>query len=68
MLVPSVLSTSDIRAVLNEVMKKIKNTTAHIFCDTVFITDAFLQELAKGFHTSGFLQNKAELVSFNLIM
>uniref|UniRef100_R4G486 E3 UFM1-protein ligase 1 homolog n=1 Tax=Rhodnius prolixus TaxID=13249 RepID=R4G486_RHOPR len=61
MLVPSVLSTSDIRAVLNEVMKKIKNTTAHIFCDTVFITDAFLQELAKGFHTSGFLQNKAEL-------
>lgn len=61
MLVPSILSSSDIRAVLNEVMKKKKNPAAHIFCDTVFITETFIQELAKGFHTSGFLQNKAEL-------
>uniref|UniRef100_A0A0K8SRL7 E3 UFM1-protein ligase 1 homolog n=1 Tax=Lygus hesperus TaxID=30085 RepID=A0A0K8SRL7_LYGHE len=61
MLLPSIFGPSDISTVLEEVLKKTKSkSTPHIFCDSVLITDAYLQELTKPYHSGGILKKKAE--------
>lgn len=63
MLLPSVFEPSDVNVVLEEILKKIKpKVNPHVFCDSVLVTDPYLQELTKPFLSGGILKRKAEEV------
>lgn len=59
-LLPTVFEIEDGEKILNEVLKSIKkNMPIHIFCNTVLVTEQFLESLVKPFH-DGIIQKKVE--------
>jgi len=63
-LLPSLFEPEDAEEILMEVMKNTKikslNQHVHIFCNTVVVTDHFIQKLTKPF--DAIIQKKAEEV------
>lgn len=59
-LLPTVFETEDGEEILNEVLRSIKkNVPVHIFCNTILVTDQFLETLVKPFY-DGIIQKKVE--------
>ena len=69
-LLPSLFEPEDAEQILTEVLKdtKVKSVTqnVHIFCNTVIVTDHFIQKLSKPF--DAIIQEKAEEVHVHKII
>lgn len=61
MLLPSIFEPTDVGAVLEVVLKRNNvKTVPQVFCDSVLITDAYMEELMKPFIAGDILRTRAE--------
>lgn len=67
-LLPTIFETEDGEEILNEVLKSIKkNVPVRVFCNTILVTDQFLESLVKPFH-DGIIQKKVEEVGLIIVI